>query len=158
MSAPSPRLRACPPARTPRASIHPRVAAAAAILLAVTLTTHCIGDGYREDELECERAAAHVADCCPGARHLESGCNHIEGSSSDVGPFLTTEQGRCLQGTSCAELAADGVCAVLAPNQPSEGAAGAPGPSSPAPRYDDTVEPPARKALREDFARRSVCK
>ena len=36
------------------------------IVAAVVLGLAVSCDGFREDEFECERAAAHLRDCCPG--------------------------------------------------------------------------------------------
>ena len=141
----------------------PRARSTLALLLVLLLAPRCVGDGFREDELECERAAVHVADCCPGTRNLEIGCKYIDSgegcASSDVAPFLGADQSRCLQSASCAALVSGGVCAALAPRGAHEsGAGGAAGaPSRPASDDGETVEPPKRKALREDFVQRTVC-
>ena len=75
-------------------------------------------EGFREDELECERAAIHVEECCPGVeRENAFACEYQEPEAcrGAVDPALTASQGRCLHGTSCSELVASGTCAQLLP-------------------------------------------
>ena len=69
------------------------------------------GEGLREDELECERAAIHVRECCPKVSERAFACELVEGCDSSSYPDLTSEDARCLRTTSCADLA--GLCAEL---------------------------------------------
>lgn len=85
------------------------------LLLTVFLTVRC-DEGFREDELECERAAVHVEECCPGVAHGHVfACEYQEAQacSAAVDPPLTVSQGQCLRGTSCVDLVASGTCAAL---------------------------------------------
>lgn len=94
------------------------------VLLACSLvllgSVRC-GEGLREDELECERAAIHFKDCCPGASERAFSCELVEGCDTDSPPDLNAEDARCLRATSCAGLA--GECLRLS-STTSSGSAG----------------------------------
>lgn len=146
------------------------------VVVLLTLTVRCVGDGLREDELECERAAVHVAECCPGTRSIAWACPYIEGgegclSSPPVDPILGRVQGVCLQKASCADIVAGGVCAAVTAGAlnaggsagASGGGAGGVGGAKPAPDpepgglFEEDNEPLDRKALRKALEQRTVC-
>jgi hypothetical protein len=79
-----------------------------ALVVALVAVLHCTG-GFREDEVECEQAAAHLAKCCPGFDAAQLSCAY----SNDCGvhyPALTVEDSKCIQSTPCDRLVATGVC------------------------------------------------
>ena len=146
-----------------------RTAVAALLLLA--LAVRCVGDGLREDELECERAAVRVADCCSGTRSIAWACPYIQGgegclSSPPVDPILGRVQGVCLQEASCAAVLAGGVCAAIAAGAPTGAAGGGAGAgggratpqSQPGSLVTEDYEPLERKSLREALEQRTVCR
>lgn len=85
-----------------------------AIVLA-SLSLQCEDeDGFREEEVDCERGRYHVAECCPDLS-VEGSCKMTmerEGCHEAVphDPFLVREQARCLEARTCAELVAGRVC------------------------------------------------
>ena len=145
-------------------------------LVVLSFSVRCIGDGLREDELECERAAVRVADCCPGTPSIASACGYIEGDDACLGappvdPILRRSQSVCLQSASCASVVAGGVCAAIeaaaAAGSAGRGGAdagvgGAAG-QSPLPTrasgdpFVEDREPLQRKALREALEGRTLC-
>jgi hypothetical protein len=84
----------------------PRVVLLAALLVGAVVC--CVG--IREDELLCEEAAAHLADCCPGFAVSSLSCSYNSGCGSTTYPALSVQQSQCINGESCAALVADNVC------------------------------------------------
>jgi hypothetical protein len=81
------------------------LAAAIAALLAC-------GAPLRKDELDCEEAVAHLADCCPGfvssalaCRYEDHGCGGVTHPALDIG------EAACIRDERCAQLVSDRVCA-----------------------------------------------
>ena len=112
------------PGRAPRAL---RVSFLVLALSFTLLSSVRCDEGFREDELECERAAIHVEECCPGVeRENAFACEYQEPEAcrGAVDPALTASQGRCLHETSCGELVASGTCALLLPASPGSAGAG----------------------------------
>jgi hypothetical protein len=65
--------------------------------------------GIREDELSCEEAVAHLADCCPDFNTDKIGCQH--GCDDNVvGTSFDTAQSHCIQEMPCDRLRATDVC------------------------------------------------
>jgi hypothetical protein len=85
------------------------------VVFAALLAVRC-DSGLREDELECERAAIHVRDCCPEVPSRAFDCQYIAPDSCGGGsdPDVNADEGRCLRETSCATLRAGGTCASIA--------------------------------------------
>lgn len=63
--------------------------------------------GFREDEVECEEAAAHLSSCCNAAVDLS--CNFTDACSSTY-PDLSPSESRCIRDLSCSEIRARGLC------------------------------------------------
>lgn len=89
------------------------------LALLVAMTVRC-GEGFRQDELACERASAHLADCCPQAAPVDGLCRYVEASGCDAGeftdevlPVFDVEQAKCLDQMSCGELVASGTCEAI---------------------------------------------
>ncbi|MBI4705754.1 MAG: hypothetical protein HY744_32070 [Deltaproteobacteria bacterium] len=84
------------------------------MLLSAALTAFLFDASVREDELECEQAAAHWLDCCGDSRPWVVSCTfHESYCGADVFPELSAEQSRCIQDMSCAEIQRNELCAVL---------------------------------------------
>jgi hypothetical protein len=64
-------------------------------------------EGFREDELHCEEAAARLVRCCPGFATGSLSCD-AQGCGS---PGLEDDEARCIRDRSCEELQAGGTCA-----------------------------------------------
>ncbi len=60
-----------------------------------------------EQELECEQAVAHVNECCPGFDPHRFNCTFIACESH---PNLSIDESRCIEGKSCDEIRARGLC------------------------------------------------
>jgi uncharacterized membrane protein YgcG len=100
----------------------------------VALALGCLrcDSGLREDELECERTAIHLKECCPRMRESAVDCEYVAPSDCGDGslPDLTVEDAQCLRGLSCADLVAAGVClAVTTPTSSPSGSSGSSGAS-----------------------------
>ncbi len=147
----------------------PRSLVVALILL--SFTVHCVGDGLREDELECERAAVHIAECCPGTRSIGWACGYIDGEAcvaAPVDPILNARQAKCLQTASCERIVGAGVCEAVtgtvatgaAGRAGAGGASGGGGSGVSFPSFDEEgdFEPLERRKLREALERRTVCR
>ncbi len=69
------------------------------------------GFGLREDELECEEAAAHLQDCC---RNLDVGqleCEYEEGCGGEPArPVLSPDAVRCIRKLDCDGVRSRGWC------------------------------------------------
>jgi len=66
--------------------------------------------GMREDEVLCEEAAAHLVHCCPGFDLSSLRCSYTSGCGSTTYPALSVPASQCINGESCDELVATGVC------------------------------------------------
>lgn len=90
-----------------------------AIVIAVIIGLGVSCNGFREDEIDCEKAVVHVSECCPSfiARSLD--CSYHESldcSDSVVSreyPDLSLEDSQCLRDKSCAAMVSDGDCSRL---------------------------------------------
>jgi hypothetical protein len=67
--------------------------------------------GFRRDEVECEEAVRHVADCC-GVKQIAVDCTYQEGCDRipERLPDLSSEKSESLLDTSCKDLADGSVC------------------------------------------------
>jgi hypothetical protein len=118
------------PCSKPRAGV-PLVVVGVVVGLAVSC------NGFREDEVDCERAVIHLRDCCGGS-DVTLDCtyaNHVDcnGTTTDRDyPALSTDDSQCLMRTSCADLIARDVCKRAQNLQPRnvEGDTGSEPPSS----------------------------
>jgi hypothetical protein len=76
-----------------------------------------------EDELACEEASVHLADCCPELKSQAIDCDYRPPRCYDRGcerecipaepTYFTAAQARCLRDLDCADLEGEG-CAALA--------------------------------------------
>ena len=64
----------------------------------------------REDELECEQAAAVLDECCPNFSPQGLNCSYSTGCGSTTYPTLSIGESQCIQEMSCETLVAKGVC------------------------------------------------
>ena len=77
------------------------------------LATGCV----REDELDCQEAAAHLKSCCPGVNWMAVDCSYESGCfpfSSCEAPVprrqFTIAESECIVAASCTRLLDTGVC------------------------------------------------
>jgi hypothetical protein len=82
------------------------------------------------DELECEEATAHLAQCCTGfVIPTTSYCTYVEGSEGCIGSTpptptaLSEGESRCIRQASCARLVSTGICARAQARVPTRGGA-----------------------------------
>jgi hypothetical protein len=68
--------------------------------------TQCL----RQDEVECEEAAARLMACCPDFEPTDVQCAFVEGCESDTYPHLSPRESRCILDRECANLRNDDVC------------------------------------------------
>ncbi len=69
------------------------------------------GFGFREDELQCEEAAAHLQDCCPGLDVSQLDCFYHEGCAGEsTGPVLSSDAARCIRKLDCEGVRRHGWC------------------------------------------------
>lgn len=87
-----------------------RVGRAAIALLLFVFVTRC-GGGIRQDELECQQAAAYLAECCPGFDPKTLVCAYLDGVCGTNYPELDVGTSECIVGSSCESLVATGTCA-----------------------------------------------
>ena len=68
--------------------------------------------GIREDELRCEEAAAHLADCCPGFKPSILDCSYVPGDGcvQHHDPDIHVEEARCMDGLDCAAIDKNDLC------------------------------------------------
>jgi hypothetical protein len=65
---------------------------------------------FREDELTCEEAAAHLENCCPDFDATLLRCDYNAGCGSTEHPSIPIEEATCIRERSCARLIAARVC------------------------------------------------
>lgn len=68
---------------------------------------------FREDELHCEEAISHIADCCPDADLSTVRCSEVHGCDSKDQPVLKLDESKCIQDASCRSIRDSGVCDQL---------------------------------------------
>ena len=70
------------------------------------LSTLTAESGIRKDELRCEEAKKHIADCCGTVYADYLDCHYYEGGcdSSPTYPALSLEQSECISSSSCEDL------------------------------------------------------
>jgi hypothetical protein len=70
--------------------------------------------GIREDEFDCEDAAAHLTLCCPDFMASGISCQYVApvGCNDASYPQLDVGTSKCILGTSCDSLRANGTCAA----------------------------------------------
>lgn len=79
-----------------------------AFVVLIVLGVSC--NGFREDEITCEQAVAHLIDCCPDTSFLGLTCEHInakgcdQNATDEIFPDLRIDQARCVREKSCDEL------------------------------------------------------
>ena len=86
------------------------------VVVAVVIGLAVSCRGFREDEIECEKAIVHLGACCLGFRAERLDCSYNErlGCADEVKaseyPVLSLNDSRCLRQKSCEDLAVDGDC------------------------------------------------
>ena len=68
---------------------------------------------FREDEIECEHAMAHLADCCPDLEVGADVCDYSSGCGDAAYPVLSVEQSECIQDRRCLEIEQSDLCAKV---------------------------------------------
>jgi hypothetical protein len=77
------------------------------VLLSPALRT----PGFREDEIQCEEARAHIEECCPEYRgNLLCLYDPDVGCNESTYPDLTANESGRIQGLSCPDVIASGLC------------------------------------------------
>jgi hypothetical protein len=66
--------------------------------------------GFRQDELECEEALAHLDDCCEDFDPAAVDCNHVDGCDTDTFPTISVDESQCIRDKSCESIRRDGIC------------------------------------------------
>ena len=115
------------PLRCASPSSHAKPRATVVLGILALLTFRCVGKGFREDELACERASMRVSTCCPGAPLIDSQCSYSEASDcagEEVLPVFTVKQSKCVDDTPCETMQSSGFCAAIAAAVPPPVAAG----------------------------------
>ena len=87
-----------------------RASLLAAIALAL-LGTRC-ADGFREDEMDCEEAVAHLESCCGQMSVAPTACTHESSGGLVTATALTADESRCILGESCDQLRANGASGI----------------------------------------------
>lgn len=88
----------------------------AAVVLALIVTLGVSCNGFRVDEMECEKAVAHLVECCPGFHPEELNCSYSEDldcsdrPTARNSPALGLADSACLLARSCDALTASGSC------------------------------------------------
>jgi len=80
------------------------------LLFGVLVISAGFAVGMREDELECEQAAATLDDCCPGFVVTALDCTYSSGCGTTSYPALSLTEARCITGMACSELIDRKVC------------------------------------------------
>jgi len=84
-----------------------RCSRAFTLSLVVALLLAC---GVRQDEFDCENAAAHLQECCAGFSATRISCTYSSAGCSTTYPEINIADADCIRGESCEELVATGVC------------------------------------------------
>lgn len=79
-------------------------------LAGLGLLSHVAGNSFREDELECEQAIAHLVDCCPDFPAGSVQCVYDEGCGTVTETALSVAESRCIERKSCDDVRASGLC------------------------------------------------
>jgi hypothetical protein len=88
-----------------------------AVVIADIITLGVSCNGFREDEIECEKALGRLVECCPGLRPPRDDCSYRESHGCDDSllsseyPVLRLADSQCIQDSTCADLVASGTCA-----------------------------------------------
>jgi hypothetical protein len=87
-------------------------ARAGVVISAISLGLLAAGcaDGFREDEMDCEQAVAHLETCCGHIDVAQSACTHQSAGGLITPTALTADESRCVLGESCEGLRSNGVC------------------------------------------------
>lgn len=78
-----------------------------------------LAQGFREDEVQCEEMAAHLAECCDiDVQTID--CEYYDGCLSDSYPSVTVEESRCIREKSCAQMRDQRICERVLARQSGE--------------------------------------
>lgn len=71
---------------------------------------------FRQDEVECEEAVAHLVECCPTLHAQQFFCDHIAAFGCSPGryPDFAESQSRAIREQSCAEMHEADTCSWAA--------------------------------------------
>jgi hypothetical protein len=79
-------------------------------LLAFLLPPLVLGMGFDERTFECENAAAHLEECCPGFAAAPSLCPQAFGCGGEPLFELSNAESECIKGLDCGDVRSRGVC------------------------------------------------
>jgi hypothetical protein len=82
----------------------------AALLAVLVGGAQPLAQAFREDEVQCEEMAAHLADCCDNFDPQSIDCEYFEGCMSDSYPSITVDESRCIREKSCKQVREQGIC------------------------------------------------
>lgn len=68
--------------------------------------------GVRKDELECENAVQHLADCCGAQFTAQLDCSFVQGGcgAPNKYPELSAARSACIESMTCADVRQMGAC------------------------------------------------
>jgi hypothetical protein len=78
-------------------------------LVGVLVALVCCSGNFREDEVRCEDALAHLVQCCPGFDPHPVSCVFSSGCGTQY-PALRVDESTCIESSSCDTLKMRGVC------------------------------------------------
>ena len=82
----------------------------AALLAVLVGGAQPLAQGFREDEVQCEEMAAHLAECCDNVDANAIDCEYFEGCMSESYPSVTVDESRCIREKSCEQVREQGIC------------------------------------------------
>lgn len=88
-----------------------RLPGALVLALLFLLVSSRGASGLREDDLQCEQAASHLEECCPGFDVTKLSCAFSSGCGDTRYTAFSIAESECIQDTDCKTLIANGVCA-----------------------------------------------
>jgi hypothetical protein len=82
----------------------------ALLALVVISGTGSIAPSFREDEVQCEEAVAHLEECCDNLDATSISCEYAEGCETNTYPTLKPDESECVRAKSCSEIRSQGIC------------------------------------------------
>jgi hypothetical protein len=69
-----------------------------------------LAQGFRQDEVQCEEMAAHLAECCDDFDPKVVSCEYVDGCTSDSYPSVSVDESQCIREKSCEQVRAQNIC------------------------------------------------